>query len=122
MHEMTLTHTRMRLPLKKAYRVRALAMEGLLRDVEHYRIDTGGCVPVHVAFVVDDQGRAYVGMAHCSKKDQYRRKLGHEIAIGRAFAALMNGAPPVLEVPNDVVGVRLRDYLRPTAEVLALEG
>ncbi len=39
----------------------------------------------NVAVAVDEFGRCYVGEAKCSPRDQYTKKRGFEIAVGRAL-------------------------------------
>lgn len=44
--------------------------------------------------IIDDEGKYFVGAASCSKEDQFDRKIGRDIATGRAkkaYAHHLNG-------------------------------
>ena len=52
-------------------------------------LETLGRRPVATtAHVVDKEGNVAIGVAICSPKDRFNRKIGRKIAIGRAFYAM----------------------------------
>ena len=81
-----------------------------LKDVEHFRYYNREGQIMHVAVVVIRPGRAYIGTAACSKRDNYNRKRGYEIAVGRALKAA--DSPMIGFAVGTVDGVVLRDACR----------
>lgn len=62
-------------------------------EVVHWRdgsaLATRPCsAPTHYAVVIDKRGHLYLGTAHCSEKDQYVKKLGFQVSVGRALKAM----------------------------------
>lgn len=138
------------IPKKLAYAAYLDRLDGELWDVEHYRKPAIGPrmqQPVydHFAVAVDRVGRAWIGVARCSWRDQYVRSVGHALAVSRALAQMArahghwperqnwrngNGViMPAFSVPvtkqrdekgNYVLlnGVALRDYCRQQLERL----
>lgn len=47
--------------------------------------------PTHTVIVVDNKGNASMGLATCSKRDQYSRKYGFRLATKRALDKLESG-------------------------------
>ena len=78
------------LPKKKGYAKHVDKLGDQLYAVEHYRYDES-----NVAIVVLQDGRYFIGTARTSPKDNYCRKIGHEIAVGRAlnWAITQSDAP-----------------------------
>jgi len=69
-------------------------------------LDMRGVYPKAIteAIVTFNQGQIsyeFVGYAWCSKKDQYVRKLGNRIALGRAFKKLERFAANIQTEPQD---------------------
>jgi hypothetical protein len=61
----------------------------------------------HVAVVVAKNGRCAVGMASVSRKDQYNRRVGHDMAVTRALRSfLRNRFAFDLEIPADAADLR----------------
>jgi len=73
------------LPAKKGYAKHVKALGDELYAVEHFKSSVG-----NVAVVVLSDGRYFIGTAKLNPKDNYSRKLGHEIALGRALARAVN--------------------------------
>lgn len=56
---------------------------------------------VTVAAVANEQGDVYIALAPCSTKDHFVRKIGREMALGRAKKLVSAGAPPAAHVDLD---------------------
>ena len=72
------------LPKKKGYAKHVERLGDDLYAVEHIRGEG-----YNVAVVVLQDGRFYVGTAVLNPIDQYNRRIGHEIAVGRALEAAL---------------------------------
>src|SRR5262245_46121151 len=90
------------LPNKRGYKAHYIKLAPVLHDVEIYTrraehskvVSYKGEFPNrfvkysaydHIAVVVLTDGRCYVGISRCGRKDQFHRSRGHEIAVGRAM-------------------------------------
>ena len=87
-------------------------------SVEHFRTPSEhGQGYDHIAVVVTKEGACFVGMAELSKKDNYNRKLGFMISVGRACKIICDSYNPHSEfyrgpdffVDPELRGLRLRD-------------
>ena len=99
-------------------------------DIEHFRHTTSPIFlakdgkeyehvdrPTNTAVVVFRDGSCFVGTAVCSEKDQYVRKVGHTIAVGRALRLAVDCTIYEYDKPDFIVdtslrGVALRDACR----------
>jgi hypothetical protein len=72
------------LPKKKGYAKHIERLGDELYAVEHIRGES-----YNVAVVVLRDGRYFVGTAVLNPTDQYNRRIGHEIAVGRALDAAL---------------------------------
>lgn len=77
------------LPLKKGYEKHIVALGEDLYAVEHIRGED-----YNVAVVVLQDGRYFVGTALLNPIDQRNKRLGHEIAVGRALDAAVTCPSP----------------------------
>jgi len=68
------------LPNKKGYANHIKVIGQDLYAVEHIRGDDS-----NIAMVILKDGSYYIGLALLSPLDQYCRRLGHEISVGRAL-------------------------------------
>ena len=69
------------LPEKKSYAKHVDGLGEWLYAVGHYRYDS----LLHVAVVILTDGHYFVGISKKDPYDNYSRKRGHEIAVGRAL-------------------------------------
>lgn len=137
---------RARLPVgRKEFKRWLTRLDGQLWEIEHFKVyeygeatwswpdakDITNKWPVgNCAVVVLKDGRAFVGKAMCSERDQYNHKRGFNMAVGRAlkkavvgrvvsnsadFMVPLSVPSPTLEDPRGdapLGGVALRDYCR----------
>lgn len=54
-----------------------------LADIQHFRRPENN---EHIAVTVLQDGSCFVGRSVCSRKDQYVKKIGFNIAVGRSLA------------------------------------
>lgn len=85
-----------------------------LVTVEHYRrpplrADNGYD---HIAVVVTGGGDCYVGEAELSPKDQYVRKVGHAISVGRAYKRAATQSQGDFMVDTSLAPMKLRDAVK----------
>lgn len=65
------------------------------------------CPTTHVAVAVDKSGRCAVGTASVSRKDQYNRRVGHDMAVTRALKNVFrNRFAFNVEIPADAADLR----------------
>ena len=61
----------------------------------------------HVAVAVDKSGRCAVGVAEVSRKDQYNRRVGHDMAVTRALKNVFrNRFAFDVKIPADAADLR----------------
>lgn len=105
----------------------------ILHDFEHYRIPLQVCGKklgekdlrmAHLAVMVGKDGRLFPGVSICSYYDNYNRKKGFHIAVGRALVNLMKGRPMEGKKGQALIlaplpeGVALRDKVRSEVDFL----
>jgi len=59
--------------------------EAALVSIKHDRPATQA--PITIATITDRHGQTFIGISRCSEKDNFSRKLGRQIAFGRALHA-----------------------------------
>lgn len=122
----------MKLHPKRGYKQHWAKLNGSLHDVESYtrRAEYSKVIGAHknglykydkydhLAVVVLTDGRCYVGIARCGKRDQFNRSRGHEIAVGRAMKRALKEMykPKRPAVSDSTLGVKV------TVTELASEG
>jgi len=92
----------------------------VIKDLEHYRIPAEEFDQmedlihgyVHLAALCMKTGDVYIGGAACSVRDQYNRKRGYGVAVGRALKRALVKPFGDAVVPLEVVGLGLRDACR----------
>ena len=112
--------------------VRLIGFQRIL-DIEHFRhkvdrvdyFDAGGNLythenrPANTAVVVLRDGSCYVGRAVCSEADNYSRRIGHTISVGRSLRKIYNKETPDFRVDPNLRGVELRDACRAATGIYA---
>ena len=91
-----------------------------LKDIEHFivRGGWGSRQPAHLAVAVDYSGMCFVGRAHANTKlDQYVRRIGYVMSVGRALRKMADYLGPHghvadFYVPTEMEGVALLDACR----------
>ena len=73
------------LPEKKGYAIHLKQLGDDLYALEHFK-----GIDCNVAIAILQNGQYFVGAAYLNPADQYNRKLGHEIAVGRALNRALN--------------------------------
>lgn len=73
--------------------------------VEHVYDSRGGMTIVNVD--------GYVGVAECSNKDNFCKKVGRSIAIGRALNAMAKDVPSTIKIDDNPLGVSRLNSPRP---------
>jgi hypothetical protein len=63
-------------------------------------VNKGGDTRIEIT--TPDMQTTVVGIAKCSLKDSYNRKLGNEIALGRALTEFQENHPAVSEIINSL--------------------
>lgn len=102
---------------------RLLSRLGLenVKDIEHFRVQADQVNSryhlnptswSHYACLVLTSGCVYHGEAHTSYTDQYNRKRGYTISVGRALRRALEDPQPLLWVPTHYEGILLRDTCR----------
>jgi len=73
------------LPNKKGYAKHVKLLGDVIYAVEHYRGHRA-----NTAIVILQDGQYFIGRSYTNPEDNYSRKLGHEIAVGRALDRAVN--------------------------------
>ena len=109
--------------MKRGYTHHVAKLGDSLHSVEHFILVDIDDYPIHAAAVVTTDGKYYTGIAVTNTDlDQYNRRRGHEIAVGRAMKLALSPDDGGTVLPNGLThGKELRDSLRPTLETMARE-
>lgn len=92
-------------PLPNSARRLVTQLEDKLKDVEHWTVTDpkNPRMRIHYAVAIQRDGKCGLGRAACASADQYDRKIGYRIAVGRALRQLALNTYP-MEVDVELEG------------------
>jgi hypothetical protein len=103
--------------------------KGRIHEIVHFRVpySNGHTIQpyTHIAAVVLKSGQMFWGVSKCCPKDQYNRKLGYTISVGRAlsWAAKPHSKGMTIRRKKDRTlpgGFKLRDQCRKRLEEMEI--